>query len=277
MSSHAADEIARSLQEMERLAAPPPGGPDAPRHGLAAYAHATRTATYGFLAALPLLIFYEIGIVLANTGATQIRIGADAWIKTALASLGVQGALLLGAVVVVIGGVVFWMERDRRPAIRASYFGGILVESLIYAVVLALIVSTMVGALFGAALSEGAPTLAMAQMAQLSLPLQLALSIGAGLYEELVFRVMLVGGLFLALRQVLSDKRVAYGIAAVVGALLFSWVHYTGSLGDPFTLASFTYRFLFGLALNGVFLLRGFAMAAWTHALYDVLVVTGSL
>ncbi|MEM1055678.1 MAG: CPBP family glutamic-type intramembrane protease [Bacteroidota bacterium] len=274
MSSHAADEIAKSLQEMERLAAPPPGGPDAPRHGAAAYAHATRSATYAFLAALPLLVVYEIGVVLTNTGARQIRVGADAWMKQALASLGVQGGLLLSAVVVVIGGVVFWMERERRPPIRASYFGWIVVESLVYAFVLAMIVTAMVGALFGAV---SLWPLAMAQMSQLSLPLQLSLSIGAGLYEELVFRVMLVGGLFLALRQVVKDRRVAYIVAAVVGALVFSWVHYVGSLGDPFTLSSFTYRFLFGLALNGVFLLRGFAVAAWTHALYDVLVVTGSL
>ena len=139
---------------------------------------------------------------------------------------------------------------------------------------LAFLVSAMVGVLFGA---MSLWPMAMAQMAQLSLPLQLSLSIGAGLYEELVFRVILVGGMFLVLQKLMPDRRVAYAVAAVVGALIFSGVHYIGSLGDPFTLASFTYRFLFGLALNGVFLLRGFAVAAWTHALYDVLVVTGSL
>lgn len=274
MSSTAADEVARSLQEIERLAAPPPGGPSAPRDGVAAYAHATRTATYGFLAALPLLVVYELGILLTNTGPREIRVGADAWLKGLLGSLGVQGGVLLAAVVVVIGGVVFWAERSRCPALRARYFGGILVESLVYAVGLAFLVSAMVGVLFGA---MSLWPMAMAQMAQLSLPLQLSLSIGAGLYEELVFRVILVGGMFLVLQKLMPDRRVAYAVAAVVGALIFSGVHYIGSLGDPFTLASFTYRFLFGLALNGVFLLRGFAVAAWTHALYDVLVVTGSL
>ncbi len=48
-----------------------------------------------------------------------------------------------------------------------------------------------------------------------------------------------------------------------------------GPFGEPFTLSAFTFRFLFGLALNGVFLVRGFAVAAWAHAIYDVLVVTG--
>jgi hypothetical protein len=69
----------------------------------------------------------------------------------------------------------------------------------------------------------------------------------------------------------------AYIIVALVGALLFSAVHYIGALGDAFTLSSFTFRFLFGLALNAVFLIRGFGVAAWTHALYDVMIVTGFL
>ncbi|HYE57311.1 MAG TPA: CPBP family intramembrane glutamate endopeptidase, partial [Rhodothermales bacterium] len=55
-------------------------------------------------------------------------------------------------------------------------------------------------------------------------------------------------------------------------ALIFSAIHYVGPYGDPFTLPSFVFRALFGLALNAVYLLRGFGVAAWTHAIYDVLV-----
>jgi hypothetical protein len=47
-----------------------------------------------------------------------------------------------------------------------------------------------------------------------------------------------------------------------------------GPFADAFTAGSFTFRFLFGLVLNGIFLRRGFAVAAWTHSIYDVLVVT---
>src|SRR5690606_37485911 len=166
-----------------------------------------------------------------------------------------------------------WAERRRRPPIRARFFGLIVAESLVYAVVLAFVVGGAVGLLVGV---WAAPVNALAQVARLPLTLQLALSIGAGLYEELVFRVLLVGGLFLLARRFFPARWQAYLAAALVGAFLFSLVHYVGAFGDPFTLPSFTFRFLFGLALNGVFLLRGFAVAAWTHALYDVLVVTGA-
>jgi hypothetical protein len=46
-----------------------------------------------------------------------------------------------------------------------------------------------------------------------------------------------------------------------------------GSMGDVFTLQSFTFRFLFGMALNALLMLRGFGIAAWTHSLYDVMVI----
>ena len=61
--------------------------------------------------------------------------------------------------------------------------------------------------------------------------------------------------------------------AIVLSALLFSLVHYVGSMGDPFTLSSFLYRFIFGLLLNGIYVWRGFGIAAWTHALYDLMVL----
>lgn len=234
------------------------------RSELQGYHRATRSVTYGFLAALPLLVMYEVAILMVGGG---VRVGADVWTKTLLAVLGTTGWAAIGVAVLVAGLVVLWYERHRRPPLRARYFGWLLGESLIYAIFLAFLVSGIVGVLFMVM-----PPLA--QFQALPLPTKLALSLGAGLYEELVFRVILVGGLFLVLRRVLKDRKQAYIVAAVVGALIFSWVHYIGPYGDPFAMASFTFRFLFGLALNGVFLLRGFAAAAWTHALYDVLVVT---
>lgn len=265
-----ADLARRSDPHWKPGEVPPGEVPPAPR----SYFKATRTATYGFLAALPLLVLYEVGILLANGGQMRaVRVGADVWLKTLLAMLGGTGWLALGLVVLVIGAVVYWAERKRRPPLRLRFFAYLVGESVLYAVVLAFVVGGTVGLLFGV---WAAPVAMLQPVAQLSLPLQLALSIGAGLYEELVFRVLLVGGLFLLARTFIPRRTHAYVGAALVGALLFSLVHYLGPLGDPFALPSFTFRFLFGLALNAVFLVRGFAVAAWTHALYDVFVVTGA-
>ncbi len=263
------------IAEFARLTALGGGEPEAARLPQKEwnYFDATRSATYGFLAALPLFVIYEVGILMANSGQMMsIRVGADVWLKRLLAWFGGTGWMALGVAVLIIGGVIYWSERDNRPPIRPRYFWQIIAESAIYAIVLAFLVGGVVGLLFGMWTVPDA----MAQtMQRIGLPHQLALSIGAGLYEELVFRVILVGGLFLLVHRFVPKRTTAYIVAAIIGAFIFSLVHYTGALGDPFRVSSFMFRFLFGLALNGVFLVRGFAVAAWTHALYDVFVVAG--
>ena len=229
------------------------------------YHRATRSATYGFLSALPLFALYETMIVLVNLDAARtVRVGAGVWIKDLLAMTGASGGLLLALLVGGGGVAAYLLDRHRFIPLRARYFVGLVGESAVYAVGVAVVVSSLVGVLFAAI-----PPLDGA------LWTQLALSIGAELYEELLFRVLLVGGLTLLFQALMESPTQAYLLAALLGAALFSWAHYVGPLGDPFALPSFAFRFLFGLALNVLFLGRGFGVAAWTHALYDVMVVTG--
>lgn len=234
------------------------------------YFRATRTATYGFLSVLPLFVLYEVSIVFANHGAVGVRVGADVWMKGLLIAVGAPGMLAVGVVVIAIGVFVYVKERSKNIPLRGRFFGGIILESVVYAVVVAILVSTAVTLLL-AAIQGQTP------LERMPLLTRLSLSLGAGLYEELLFRVVLVGGLAAGLSAVATRREAAYLGAALIGALLFSAVHYIGQFGDAFTMGSFLFRFLFGLAMNAIFLLRGFGIAAWTHALYDVMVVTAIL
>lgn len=243
----------------------------APPSTWAAYHRATRTATYGFVSALPLLVLYEALLLVAGGGQPGgVRVGADVWIGQVLAVFGGARPLVLAVAVGLAGVAAIAYDRPRRPPLRLRYFGWMVAESAGYAVLLAALVAGVVGALFAAA----TPAL---EIQTLGLWTRLALSVGAGLYEELLFRVLIVGGLYWALRRALPRRRGAYLTAALIGALIFSAVHYVGVYGDVFTLASFTFRFLFGLALNALFLWRGFGVAAWAHALYDVFLTLGFL
>lgn len=240
------------------------------------YFESTRTATYGFLAVLPLLVMYEALILYVNEeGLSQIRVGADLWTKQFLASFGATGIFSVGIAVMLIGVAVFVRERRQHIPLKSTYFGFLVGESAMYAVVVAFLVSGVVGFIFSGIATGVQPSMmGVYQDGRLGTGMMLVLSIGAGLYEELIFRVVLVGGLFWILRSMFGSKRVAYIVAALIGAAIFSAVHYIGPMGDVFALHSFVFRFLFGLALNAIFLLRGFGVAAWTHAIYDVLVVT---
>ncbi len=241
------------------------------------YFPVTRTATYGFLCAIPLILLYEFLIITANEGRVgQVRVSSELWLKQWLQFIDGPASVIMGGVLLLIGVGILLYERKRRIPIRPSYFVGIVIESAFYAVIVALLVSQLVWSLVSAV----APVIASAGNFQLEnedIWMQLALSIGAGIYEELLFRVILVGGLYALLKAILGFRTAAYILAAVAGALLFSAIHYIGPLGDDFTGQSFLFRFFFGLALNVIYLVRGFGVAAWTHALYDVMIVTKML
>jgi hypothetical protein len=227
------------------------------------YYTAVRNPAFCFVAVLPLMIVYEVLIMMANKATGQsVRIGPALWLKDALRTVGVTGHLTLGGILVVVGLVIFWRERKKGVELKWEYFVFMLLESLVYAVVLGLTITILVRKLLSMATAPGGSWMH-----------SIALSCGAGLYEELVFRVMLVSAFVWILKPVLDSEYWAYLGAAFVTAILFSMVHYIGPLGDDFALNSFIFRFFFGLAMNALFLTRGFAVAAWTHAIYDIIVM----
>lgn len=230
------------------------------------YFNSTNTLLYSYLISLPLLLLYEILIFIAQPDSEQVvRISVDVWIKTLFSHFG-QDVLSITLIFVALLGIfVLYKERKKLSSLKAGYFATMLMEASAYAFLLALIISTTVNSLLQIAAPETVQSLSTLQ--------QLALSLGAGLYEELFFRVILVSLLLLIMKYLVQTKWLRFALAMVIAALLFSAVHYIGELGDTFTLGSFLFRFLFGLALNAIYIFRGFGMAAWTHAIYDVMVV----
>ena len=243
------------------------------------YLTATRTASYGFIAALPLLIAYEVLILMVNSNQELIiRVGADIWLKQIFAVLGVKGQITIGAITIFIGVFIFFLERKKEINIRISYFPWIIIESLFYSVFLTILISYTVNYLFSIN-SDLEPSISIlsSSFSENSMLLQIALSIGAGLYEELFFRVLLISLLFFIIKNLVFNKTyLSYILSASIAAIIFSAVHYIGTLGDEFTVQSFAFRFLFGLAFNFLYVIRGFGVVAWTHALYDILLTLGT-
>jgi hypothetical protein len=103
---------------------------------------------------------------------------------------------------------------------------------------------------------------------------RIMLSVGAGIYEELLFRVVLVAALAWVGSAVFGWRRAVAGVwATLLGAMLFSAAHYIGAYGDRLTLYSFVFRMIAGVFFSALYLMRGFGVTAWTHALYDVLLL----
>jgi membrane protease YdiL (CAAX protease family) len=233
-----------------------------------AYWAASRAPRYSLTFALPLLVLYEgLSAALSATDVSTVRNGADVLLKTVFIIFGGRlGLTIFSALLIGVGGWLVWRDRRRHPGpLAPRVFGGMLVESLVYAAFLGTLVSVLTNLLLQAPVN-----LSQDGVVTLTLPTQLVVSLGAGIYEELVFRVLLVSA-FVAVGRLLGWRRpVVVGAAVVASAIVFSGFHYIGSLGDTFTVPSFTFRAIAGVVLSGLYVSRGFGIAAWTHALYDV-------
>jgi len=99
----------------------------------------------------------------------------------------------------------------------------------------------------------------------------LVVSIGAGVYEELVFRLILIAGVGLVTKELLAlPDEVGTGAAVVLSSLGFAWVHFGD--GQAIEAGPFLFYFVTGLYFAAVYLTRGFGLVVVTHTLYDVLV-----
>lgn len=240
----------------------------------ASYWRASRAPRHSLLFALPLLLLYELlAFALSRSQLGEVRNGADVLLKSVFVALGGRyGLTAFSVLLLCTGGVLVWRDRRTNGAIRPRLFLGMLGESLLYAALLGGVASALTTLLLHGRLALVGGDIAVASpLAGLGLPTQLMISLGAGIYEELLFRVLLVSGLAALGRTVFRWSAPAAGVfAAIVGALVFSLFHYVGPLGDEFTLGSFTFRAIAGLIFSALYLLRGFGITAWTHALYDV-------
>jgi hypothetical protein len=233
------------------------------------YWSASRAPRHSLLFALPLLLLYEaLAFGLSGSEMGEVRNGADVLLKSVFITVGGRhGLLIFTAVLCCLGGYLVWRDRRRAGEIRPGLFPVMFGESVVYALLLGGVVSALTSLVLHGRLA----LVAGGGMSGFPLPTQLMISLGAGIYEELLFRVLLVSGLAFLAGRVFGWRPVpAGGFAVVLGALIFSLFHYVGPYGDPFALGSFTFRTIAGLIFSAMYLLRGLGITAWCHALYDV-------
>ncbi len=236
------------------------------------YWSVTRAPRYSLLFALPLLLAYEtLAFALTHDAYAGVRNGADVLLKSAFVWLGGRNGLLwFGGLLFGVGAVLVVRDFRRAGSVVPRYFLGMAGEAVGYALAFGSVTGLLTSALLRVR------PLASGMSGAFDLPTQLMISLGAGIYEELLFRVILVSCLAAFAKHVLKLGPLPAGIVAtVVGALVFSAFHYIGGFGDPLEIGSFTFRAIAGVIFSALYLTRGFGITAWTHALYDVFLTIG--
>lgn len=234
---------------------------------LARYLRATRSPAYSLLFLLPLILAYECLAVVVNVNhSIEVRNGADVILQQGLLLLNIESLPLAFFLVtlVIIGALSMHLRHGAR--LRPEYFGAMVIESCLWAFVLGAVSQRMVG-IFLSAPAGFIPS---------DLCTQVMLYLGAGVYEELVFRVLLVSAFLYMLKHALGLRSPTASMFAVLAAaLLFSAFHHIGALGEPFQWPIFLFRFFAGLVLSFLYVTRGFGITAWSHALYDLFHLAG--
>ena len=223
----------------------------------------SRSAYYSAVAALPLLVIYEILIIHSQSRYWGIRNAADVWIRTFLMAFDLQAQHLTFVLIgISLALIPIAKSRARGIKLKANYFALMFAECLAFSLVLGVVLQYILrlGGLSSGGLASG-------------LMQNLALSVGAGLFEEIIFRVILLNLLFLLLSPLLRKKVVAAAVSVLLASFLFSLSHYVGTMADTWQLYSFMFRWVAGLLFTVLYFVRGFAITAYTHALYDIWVL----
>jgi hypothetical protein len=232
------------------------------------YWSTTRRPLPGLAFILPILIGYEVGVIwLGGPGADALRAGADAWVRQGLAALGFTDRWLLP--VGLVAGLLGWQAVDRRDwRFHPAILWGMVIESLLLAVALVGL-SKLVD--LGFSRLEG-PSLLSASTPPRHPIVPVVGFLGAGLYEEALFRLALIPLMYRGLRLLMVPSFLACTLAVTASSLVFSLAHHAGVPGEAFTWFAFIFRWLAGVFFAWVFVARGFGVAVGTHTAYDLLV-----
>ena len=233
--------------------------------GLEAYPALSRQPLQILVFLLPLVIAYEIGLaVVLRSGDGVLTNKAHEAILGFFEIFGLpaSGGLFLGGAAIVAVLLVWhvlsrdpWRVDPVTPAIM-------LLESLVLTIPPIVVGLLLAGGRF--AVAPSGP-----EVAELGLGSQLAISIGAGLYEELLFRMLLIAVIHTLLVDVGKlGSRTGAAIAVVVAAAAFTWYHPLPGVAEAL------FFFLAGLYFGAVYVVRGFGIVVGVHAFYDVIVVS---
>jgi len=276
------------------------------------YLERTSRPIYAIVFLLPFIIFYEVGTFGINTDVlnqSQIRVVAFVWLQNLLESLGFGGKFAWVAPPLAVVVILIALQITSGKQWR-FWLGDILpmvVECILLAVPLIALyfllsslagsegtvswrdssgIQTQIEPLPSCSSVAGSGLLSQSSEAGGIEPGQTLLAnivtgIGAGIYEELVFRLILICLLMLFFQDVLRlAHKNSIVLSVLISAALFSAHHHIDLLNgqpnatDPFNLIKFAFRTIAGIYFAVLFAIRGFGITAGTHAFYNIIAVS---
>jgi len=246
-------------------------------HGKPIYYFESKRALVCLLFLLPLMAWYEFGkfvLPWLSDGAQPNPGLVEGWL---MALVGQAGFALAGMVPVLTTGILLMLHhrRKRDAPIRPTVFFSMAIEIIGISLLLFL---------FGDAIllfAEGQQPRPLVHLFDFFRTPQwhavLLESLGAGLQEELIFRLILFNFASIWLAKTIGDELVAVTMVAIFVSVLFAAAHcdFMNPDASPFRASTFLFRFFASLVLCVLFRFRGFAIAVGVHFGFDLLATAG--
>ena len=227
---------------------------DGPVSRVGRYVRLSRSLAASYVFIVPLLAAHQVGLMAypdARNGTTPIYeelFHKVHWI----------GAVVLNLLLLSMLCFAIFRTRDERRHVRGMY-AWMFFESTVWAASL-YVIAIVTRPLF----------LALPEVGR-----NLTIAVGAGIFEEFLFRFLLLGGIGMLLIRGLGAPRTgALTVALVLSSVVFSFAHHAASgIGnEEWNLGIFLLRTFLGALLGALYCWRGLGVVVYTHALYNVAV-----
>ena len=213
----------------------------------------------------PMILLYEIMSFVQYMGIEyRIRNGADVFFRQLFSGLGVYSFAAYNITLLFILFAIIYINREIIYVLKLkiSYLSIMLIESIIWSTLFILIMGVFEDTLLS--IFENNILLS-----------QYCLAIGAGIWEELLFRVLAFTIVTVIIKDLIGQNSFfANIIAIIISALLFAIFHYVGQFGEIFTYRSLYIRTFAGCILGILYVFRGFGITAYTHIFYNLVILT---
>ncbi|MDP6907614.1 MAG: CPBP family glutamic-type intramembrane protease [Candidatus Marinimicrobia bacterium] len=226
------------------------------------YFQKSKSPFYSFIITLPIFLLYELGLFLMRgTEFSYIKNGADVLIEDMIATLGFDIFYISSSIFLLAFFIIAYYQKKNYDSftIYKSYLSIMLFESFVYALLLFLLLGNM--------------SLYLMDISVQDIKFNIILSLGAGIYEELIFRVFSIFVLYKFISFIFKSMRhfSTQFFALLLSSILFSLFHFMGT--ESFSQEAFTIRFIAGILLGILYINRGFGITAITHSFYDIFVI----
>jgi hypothetical protein len=245
------------------------------------YAERTSRPICALLFLVGFMLAFVIGTIIITASQSlaepRVKVVAFIWVQSIMEFLGFSPRLALIMTPLVVVVILLALQITSKTPWRVRFEDLFLMAGECLALTVPLIVLSLL-LNRESAVANAAVLTAQTAGAQNLLLVDIVTGIGAGIYEELIFRLVLICLLMLLFQDVFGmQKKAAVILSVVISAVLFSVHHHiffaNGQFhqGDVFTVGKFIFRTIAGCYFAALYAVRGFGITAGTHAFYNIL------